>query len=375
MINIQFYCRNCKKDSKGFAPVEVAVNIHGNRTIYSTPRKERPEDFSKAMSMKKDSDIKRYCEAVRSNVQTCITDMTKSGQGLSKLQLRNYIKYGGVRNYTLEDLFADWLEVQKLRVGKTTGERQYRKFELVRDLFFDTFDKDAPAGSVTQKDVEKFYYTILDKYAPASAHSIMVKVKKVFRVGFESGKIKATPFAGLETRKPKPREEWLTDGEMELIRKMNIHSEAIERARDLFLFQCNSGMSYSDMTKLTASDIIEENGVYSVSKRRAKTGIKYNSVLLPEGVEILKKYNFSLPHVSNPKYNLNLLKIETILGLDKHLHSHLGRKVYGTALLRGGCSMKAVSKALGHSTTQVTESTYAFLQDRDVIAEIAGKML
>ena len=49
MINIQFYCRACKQDSKGYAPVEVSVNNSGDRTILSTPRKERPEVFRKTM--------------------------------------------------------------------------------------------------------------------------------------------------------------------------------------------------------------------------------------------------------------------------------------------------------------------------------------
>ena len=383
MVNIQFYCRNCKAGKQGLAPIEVSVNVSGDRTLLTLPRKENPEDFRKALSSRKDSDIKRYCEAVSKNLREAMTALEEKGEFVSKSFLVQYIKYGGVRKYTLGDLFSDWLGVQKLRVGKSTGERQYRKFEQARDLFFERFDQTASANSLTRSDIEGFYYWLQERYSQASAHGIMVKVKKVFQVGFEEGKIRATPFAGFDLHRERPREEWLSDADMEKIRSLNIHSEAIERARDLFLFQCNSGMSYSDMAILTKEDVKEENGVYSVTKTRCKTGVRYNSVLLPEGVEILKKHNYSnaapndpiLPMVSAQKYNLNLLKIEAMTGCSTHLHSHLGRKVYGTALLRGGCSMKAVSKALGHSTTQVTESTYAFLKDMDVIAEIAGKML
>lgn len=373
MVNIQFYCRKCKTGKNGTAPVEVSINVDGNRSILTLPRKEDPLEFSKALSSRKDSDIKRYCEAVKRNFQLAITDMANAGIYPSKKILAEYARGNGVRKFTLEDLFSQTLSLQKMKVGKTTGERQYIKFEQVRDLFFDLFDRDMSAGQISPKDIDLFYLTISKKYANGTVHGMMVKLKKIFKVGFENGQIKSNPFVGFEMEKEKPREEWLTDADMEKVRNVR-GSEAIERARDLFLFQCSSGISYADMEGLKEGDIHCENGVYSVCKTRCKTGIRYTSVILAEGVEILKKYNFNLPHVSVAKYNLNLLKIENMTGVGTHLHSHLGRKVYGCNLLRSGCSMKTVSRALGHSTTQVTESTYAFLRDADVVKEIAGKL-
>jgi integrase len=162
--------------------------------------------------------------------------------------------------------------------------------------------------------------------------------------------------------------------ELETIRNLKIKSDDVETARQLFLFQCASGISYADLMKLEDTDIQQIDGVWYVAKSRTKTGVKYTSVILPEGVEILKLWGYKVPRKSNQKYNLSLLKIETMAGLKKHLHSHLGRKVYGTTLLRNGVAMKTVSKSLGHSTTQVTESTYAFLQSEDVVKEISKKM-
>lgn len=373
-MNIQFYCRKCKIGKNGTAPVEVSINVDGDRSIYTLPRKENPEVFSKALASRKDSEIKCYCEAVKRNFQQALTDLSAAGVYPSKAILKEYARGGGVRKYTLEDLFNETLELQKLKVGKSTGERQYKKFEQVRDLFFDQFDKETPAGQIGLQQINQFYLTTMLKYKPATVHGMIVKLKKIFRNGFENGKIKANPFVGFECSREKPREEWLTDAEMDNIRKIEC-SDFVERSKDLFLFQCASGISYSDMEGLKEGDIQENNGVYSVSKTRCKTGIRYTSVILPEGVEILKKYNFKLPHISLAKYNLNLLKIEALTKVNTHLHSHLGRKVYGCTLLRSGCSMKTVSRALGHSTTQVTESTYAFLRDADVVKEISAKVV
>ena len=45
MVNIQFYCRKCKTGKNGTAPVEVSINVDGNRSILTLPRKEDPLEF------------------------------------------------------------------------------------------------------------------------------------------------------------------------------------------------------------------------------------------------------------------------------------------------------------------------------------------
>ena len=181
--------------------------------------------------------------------------------------------------------------------------------------------------------------------------------------------------AVVKVRKARPREEWLTDSELQRIRDLELTSPELEKARELFLFQCATGISYSDLMKLDPEKDIQHDGnIWYVAKTRTKTGVKYTSVILPEGIEIMQNWGFKVPKKSNQKYNLCLLKIQIMTGIEKHLHSHLGRKVYGTTLLRNGVGMKTVSKSLGHSSSKVTESTYAFLQSEDVVREIGMKM-
>ena len=375
MVNISFYCRKCKAGSKGFAPIEVSVNVSGDRTLLTLPRKERPEDFKKAMSLKKDSEIRRFCEVVRQNINSYITEGLSTGHCITKEFLVECVKNGGIKIKTVGEVSDEFLGIQENKIGITMGNGQYRKYELNLGLFLDFIGRETPIDKITTAQVTAFIAEMNRNYQSATVKSICVRVKALIAYAVGEGYIKKNPFNMVAVPKSNPREEYLSDEDMEKIRTMNVRSEAIERARDLFLFQCATGISYSDMKNLKAEDFYcDKNGVYSVTKRRCKTSVHYTSVILPEGVEILKKYNFKLPVVSNAKYNLNLLKIEAITDCSTHLHSHLGRKVYATNLLRSGCSMKTVSKALGHSSTQVTEAAYAFLRDRDVVKEVCDKM-
>ena len=373
-MNVSFYCRASKADRNGLSPIEVSIIINGKRVYIATQRKEKSEDFAKATSTNRDNDIKRFIQAMRANINKSATEIVENGEALTAEMLKMYIRTGGIRKYTVEDMFNEFMALQTKRVGISCGKLHYRKYEIVRDAFYEFFDRNKPVTAINSAVVEDFSATLGQKYAPATITGMMTKFKCVIEYAFRSGKIKSDPFAAFRIDKQKPKQEWLSDEELQKIRDLDLPFESLRNARTLFLFQCATGISYADLANLKREDIIEKNGVYSVTKTRCKTGIPFTSVILPEGVQILKDCDFKLKVISNQKYNFYLLQIQQLAGISKRIHSHLGRKVYGSLLLRNGCCMKTVSRALGHSSTQITESTYAFLQSDDIINEISAKM-
>ena len=147
----------------------------------------------------------------------------------------------------------------------------------------------------------------------------------------------------------------------------------LQKVRDLSLFQAASGLSYADLALLKPEDMKEtDSGVHYIKGRRAKTGIEYTSVILPFGLDIWRKYCGVLPLLSNQRYNSYLKEIEAIVGLKKGLHSHIFRKTYATMLLNRGVRMETVSKALGHSSTKITQAYYAKMQDNTITSEISS---
>ena len=124
------------------------------------------------------------------------------------------------------------------------------------------------------------------------------------------------------------------------------------------------------MEKLSPSDFQQTtDGQYFIHDSRRKTGITYTAVILPEGVEILKKYNFKLPMISNQKMNLYLKTIQNLIGLQKPLYTHIARHTYATRCLNKGIRLEVVAKMLGHSTTKLTQH-YAKLIQSSILAEV-----
>ena len=90
-------------------------------------------------------------------------------------------------------------------------------------------------------------------------------------------------------------------------------------------------------------------------------------VLLPKARAIWEKYNWKLPVLSNQKYNSYLQEIGNICGIDKQLHSHLARHTFATIMLNRGVPMVMISRMLGHTSTKITESTYAELLTKTIV--------
>ena len=102
----RFYCRKSKADKKGFAPVELSIVINGERTYLRLPRKERPEEFAKAIESKRDNAIKVYLESQRVLLNKVVEDMQYAGIEITAENLKECYKRGGIAPfYTLGQLW------------------------------------------------------------------------------------------------------------------------------------------------------------------------------------------------------------------------------------------------------------------------------
>ena len=92
-------------------------------------------------------------------------------------------------------------------------------------------------------------------------------------------------------------------------------------------------------------------------------------MILKDGFDVLKKYDYNLPIISNNKYNAYLKFIRDICGIEKPLHTHIARHSYATRCINEGIRIEVVAKLLGHSTTRQT-SHYARLLQKSIVGEV-----
>jgi integrase len=109
--------------------------------------------------------------------------------------------------------------------------------------------------------------------------------------------------------------------------------------------------------------------------KRKKTSKELSIPLLPKALHILNQYmnntELVFQRISNQKYNSFLKEIAAIVGINKHLTTHMARRTFAsTVLLYNDVPMEIVSKLLGHSSMKITQDSYGKIVERKISDEM-----
>lgn len=376
--SISFYCRKSKANATGFAPIEVCVIMGGERITSTLPRRCKPSEFKRQIQSRSQNPIKDYTTAIAEKIEDLKTKCLIEGRRFTRELLRTSIQYGFVEHHcTIGDLFYSFLISQQKKVdaGLST-KKNHRKYEIVRDLFFKHggLTPDANALILRQSHVIDFNTYLMSIYDTTTVAGMMQKLKTVFLYALKNKLIHENPFMGFKICRKEKEVEFLTQEEVDRIRKAQMPTEGLEKIRDLFLFQCYTALSYCDMAILKPSDYkTNEYGHIYITGERLKTKVKFTAILFEDAITIAKKYDYHLPTVSNQRYNTNLKIIANLCQITKPLHTHIGRHTSACYLLNKGLSLEIVAKIMGHSTTKITRH-YAKLLDNTVFKAVEEVM-
>jgi integrase/recombinase XerD len=200
----------------------------------------------------------------------------------------------------------------------------------------------------------KFYLTSLVKYAVSKDyinHNVMEQLQKIETKRKTIVNLDYTEFQRWETYR--------------------FASDKLQRVADAFTFQCYTGFDYGCLCTFDyqAHTHLNKN-IVVINKPRSKNGQIATIPLEPKALALLQKHNYKLPIISGQKYNLYLRECAEVIGIHKHLTSHVARKTFtNTCINVKMYSVEAVSKMLGHSTTLMLQKHYGNPNEDRVLAE------
>ena len=170
------------------------------------------------------------------------------------------------------------------------------------------------------------------------------------------GYVKKSPYKDFRVKKDrKIKHDFLSPEELKKWRSVVLPTADIEKARDMFVFCCYTGLSYADMRRFDTRLIYESNGSMRYRRGRKKTDEMFNITILDPAKKIIEKYG-SVPMMDAHVYNRYLKDIACLCGISKKLSSHCGRCTFAsTVMLAHGVSLKVLSNAMGHTSVRQTE--------------------
>ena len=241
----------------------------------------------------------------------------------------------------------------------TTRLKEYGKINRFQDL---TYNNILGLDTVLRKYITS-EPTLYKRHSMFKGY-----INEAINQGLFSG---INPYNTFKSTKGKSKDPiFLTEKEIEQVKTFQPDFIYLERTKDLYLFQCFTGLAYADLMKFGKESVTEVDGYKAIQSNRQKTDENFITLFLPEAERIAKKYEYNLPKISNQKYNEYLKKVATGAKINKPLVSHSARHTFATYLLNKNIPIETVARALGHSSIRQT-AHYARLLGRKVIDDMS----
>jgi len=229
------------------------------------------------------------------------------------------------------------------------------------------------------KDYE-FYLKTVKNISHNTAVKYITNFKKIVLLAIDKEIITADPFKRFKAKKIKIPKKPLSSYELAQLENHTFSTPRLSTVRDIFVFQCYTGLAYIDAFNLKKSDIkFGIDGEMWIITERQKTGSNINIPLLPKAKAIMERYkdhklclerNSVLPVTSNQKMNAYLKEIADLCGIESTLNTHKARRTFGsTVTLNNDVPIHVVKELLGHQSVKQTEE-YAITEQQSVGREM-----
>ena len=361
--------RRASDDKEG--PVEVRIVINRKPYYINTGVRVRRGEWAGSVVNRPDANaLNERLWFILSRITEEITAMQRDGLPIDMAVIKSRVFAETTKEEP--DALLNWLakEIPLLKIGEGTRRRydvllrrmeQYGEIKKWSDLTTENlyaFDRwlhniDKPLSNADKQVGAK------KKIGDSAVYNYHRTLRSMLARAVKFGLLDTNPYDRVrgEFRKGiKESVEFLTEEEIAAIESLQpMAGTQSAMARDLFVFQLYTGLSYSDAQAFNIKDYKFVKGKWRNIGNRIKTGVAYVSDLLPQAVEVLERYNMQVPKINNVQYNQSLKVIQQALGINTRLHSHLARHTFATRALAMGVKIQNVSKMLGHTNTRQTE--------------------
>ena len=184
-------------------------------------------------------------------------------------------------------------------VGTEFSYGTYKKFKsalksLKKFIEWKFKKKDVYLTEVNHKFITdyEFYLKSVQKLQHNSAMVNVKKLKKIIRQCVANDWLDKDPFKSYKITTKETHRNFLMEDELETLIKKNISVPRLDQVRDIFVFSCYTGLSYTDVMALTQNNIsIGIDGEQWLFTTRTKTDTTSRIPLLPVARNIIEKYS------------------------------------------------------------------------------------
>lgn len=391
-FNVLFFIRKTRTVKSGETPIMLRITIQGQLAEIQLKRTIKPELWSQAKERctgkdAKSVEVNRYLESVKLRLYDIHRTLEDENKLINPIEIKRRFLGLDEKHKMFFEVFQEHNDKCRELIGKDYAKVTISRFDTClkyyKEMLLKQYHlKDIPMKEINNAIIQDYIYFLKSKknLQENTVIRYMKVVKKITNMALANDWIDKNPFMNIHFHEQEVHKEFLTKDELEVLLNKTFSIPRLELVRDIFLFQCFTGLAFIDVSELKPEHLVTDNqGNVWIRKTRQKTKVMCNIPLLDIPLAILDKYKgyplcekkgTLLPVPCNQKVNSYLKEIADFCGIKKNLTTHTGRHTFSTVVtLANNVSLENVSKMLGHTNTKMTQR-YAKVLDQSILRDM-----
>lgn len=383
-MKLLFWLAKGRKDSAGLAPLWARITVEGRSVEVSTQIKVKPNEWERAGHgyIKGRSDLVYLQNARLNDIRAQITeiyhDLLRRRQPITAKLLKQRFQGEHRAAYGVLEMAQTLLDNLHSDPDYAPGTvRTYAtRIRALRDFLEGIARPDLLCEEVEVQTARDFIKYMRQRGSGIGhAQKCARALKKVLDQAVALKVIPGNVLSAMRMKKPPARPiVFLSEEEFAWLADHRFRSKRLAQVRDLFVLQCCTGLAYAELAALTTDHFYHGSDDRPwLRLERAKVPGGFCRVPLMERAQlILEKYDYQLPVIANGNYNAYLKEVAEVVGIEKNVTTHVGRRTCGVLLINRGVPVETISQILGHSSVRTTQEYYAQVMDAKIAQDMAG---
>lgn len=387
-----FFLKAPRRNESKIRSVYFRITVDGIPKESSSRRQWDIERWNqkteRATGTKEDArELNFFLDSLTNKIHGIKTEILNSGKPITSKKIMDHVMGKITPRAKVIEEFQKHNDEMKALIGNGYTEATLERFTITKNhvTTFIKFKYNADDFEFADLNLEfvkdfEFYLRSVRKCANNTTLKYIANFKKIVIRAIDKEIIEKDPFKSFKGRKTKIVKKPVSAKELAELERRQFSTNRLNIVRDIFIFQCYTGLAYIDAFQLQKADIKDGvDGNQWILSERQKTNSTIRIPLLPKAIKILEKYKDHplclkrgtvLPVSSNQKMNEYLKEIAVLCGFPFTLNTHMARRTFGsTVTLNNNVPINVVKEMLGHSSVKQTES-YAITEQATIGREM-----
>ena len=312
----------------------------------------------------------RMLDKIRVGINKAYQDICDKDNYVTAEKVRNAFLGMGMNHETLLAVFRQHNEDYAKQVGKIKSQRSYWKYCTVYNHLSEFIRQRYKVSDIALKELAPAFITDFELFLRTEKNhctntiwSYMMPFKRIIYMSINNGWLQRDPFYAYSITKEETKRGFLSKEEIKMLIEGSFKKKNYALIRDLFIFCCFTGLSWTDMANLTKENLQTSfDGHLWIKTNRQKTGTETSLRLLEVPLRIIKKYEGCsedgklLPVPCYPNCKNGIKVIAKKCGIEKNVTWHMSRHSFATTVcLSNDMPIETLSKMLGHRSIRTTQ--------------------